>query len=508
LLIDQGEEPSVAERLLDRAYELAREKGAEFSAEQIGDVEITVVRDADNQDRVFGVFQRENTIVIATDPNVLRGVLWHWDGGAPPTETTAASNGGAEDETDAGDDNTSDTSTESEEEEVEFIPGRTLAENDRFATIIKNCRRPQDPPPHLIMFVEPIELARSFVHDSGRMQFVMGMLPALGVDGLQAVGGAFTYATDEYDDLSQFHVLLANPRAGVMQVPAFETGDTAPQPFVPLAMETYMTMNYDLRASYDRIVALVDKYRYEGSTEKFVKEKISDQIGIDLPTEVIDNLAGRYTWIIGYQKPAKMASRQNVIAAELVDEEAMRESLKKVMDKFPDVFEERKFGKVTYHAILPPRLRDQPPEERDTEPFVAIMDKYLFVGSSCQLFELCVQARDNTIERLADSDDYARATAVLGRETAGMTPAIFSLSRSEETFRHWYDMLTSEETRAKLDESKEENKFLSTLSNALDQHQLPPFDVLAPYLAPGGAILYDTDTGYHGIGFTLRNETE
>jgi hypothetical protein len=69
-------------------------------------------------------------------------------------------------------------------------------------------------------------------------------------------------------------------------------------------------------------------------------------------------------------------------------------------------------------------------------------------------------------------------------------------------------LLTSEETRQKLDEQKEDNKFFAALVNALDQNQLPPFETLAPYLAPGGAILYDTDDGYHGIGFTLRNQTD
>jgi hypothetical protein len=32
--------------------------------------------------------------------------------------------------------------------------------------------------------------------------------------------------------------------------------------------------------------------------------------------------------------------------------------------------------------------------------------------------------------------------------------------------------------------------------------------VLAPYLAPGGGIFYDTDSGYHAISFTLRNDVK
>ncbi len=55
-----------------------REAGGDFSKEDINGVEVTVVRDADDENRVFGVFERENTIVVATDPIVLRGVLHHW----------------------------------------------------------------------------------------------------------------------------------------------------------------------------------------------------------------------------------------------------------------------------------------------------------------------------------------------------------------------------------------------------------------------------------------------
>jgi hypothetical protein len=95
---------------------------------------------------------------------------------------------------------------------------------------------------------------------------------------------------------------------------------------------------------------------------------------------------------------------------------------------------------------------------------------------------------------------------VVGRETAGLTPIMFSVSRYEETVRQWYDLLTSEKTRKLIEEKKEDNKFLAALAEALDEQKLPPFEVLAPYLAPGGGILYDTDNGYHGIGFTLRNE--
>ncbi len=79
LLVDQGDEASVADKLVDKLLDFADKKGGEFSKEKIGDIDLTVVRDQTNQNRMFGVFERDNTIVVGTDPNVLRNVLWHWD---------------------------------------------------------------------------------------------------------------------------------------------------------------------------------------------------------------------------------------------------------------------------------------------------------------------------------------------------------------------------------------------------------------------------------------------
>lgn len=519
LLVDQGDDESVAKAMLDRLIKLAGERGADFSKEKISGVEVTVVRDADNENRMFGVFERENTIVVATDPNVLRGVLWHWDGGAtanrpatatdPPDDPTASEEDESLHATDAAADQPDgEDGAEAVAEDEEFVPKRTLAENTKFTSILQQCRRPQDPPPHLILFADPIELVRNFGRENGGVQFAMGLLPSLGIDGLLAIGSAVTGATGEYDDLSHFHILLENPRSGVLQLPAFEKGDTAPQSFVPLATETYMAWNWNMRVFYTRLAALVDQFRYQGSVDEMVEKRLSEPLGIDFQQDVIDNLAGRYTWMVSYEKPAKFRGQQHVLALEVKDEAVAKESLSKLIEKFSDSFEERRFGQVAYHAITPEWLRNMDEEQRPMEPFVAIMDGYLFFGGSCKLFERCVEARDGTTDRLVDSDDYARVTAVLGRETAGKSPVMLSMSRYEETVRQWYDLLTSERTRELIDENKEGNPLLAALADALDQHKLPPFEVLAPYLAPAGAVFYDTDNGYHAIGFTLRNETK
>ena len=122
-----------------------------------------------------------------------------------------------------------------------------------------------------------------------------------------------------------------------------------------------------------------------GSVDKFVKENISDKLGIDVPTQIIDNLKGRYTWMLGYEQPAHMQGHQHVVAAEVVDENAAKESLKTVVEKYPEFFEEKTFGNVTYYGMGPKELREM--EVRPVDPFVAITDGYVFIGTSCQLFE-------------------------------------------------------------------------------------------------------------------------
>ncbi len=341
----------------------------------------------------------------------------------------------------------------------------------------------------------------------------MGLLPSLGLDGLMAIGGASTYATDEYDGLGQIHVLLENPRSGVLLLPAFLPGETTPQAFVPLAVESYVAWNWKLRTTYDRLVTLIDQYRYQGSVDKFVKEKISEKLGIDVPTKILDNLKGRFTWTIGYERPSHFRGQQHVFAAELVDEAAAQESLKTVMDKFPQLFAEKHFGSVTYYALVPDGIKTPAAKKGDAEidetimnPFVAIMDGYFFIGTSCKRFEECVAARDGTVPRLVDSNDYARASAVIGREVRGVTPVMFSLGRFEETLRQWYDLLTSDKTKSYIDENREKNKWLAALADAMQENKLPPFDVLLQYAGQNGSILYDTDNGYHVITFSLRHE--
>jgi hypothetical protein len=81
-------------------------------------------------------------------------------------------------------------------------------------------------------------------------------------------------------------------------------------------------------------------------------------------------------------------------------------------------------------------------------------------------------------------------------------------SRLEESLRQWYDLLTTEKSKEYLAEHSEGNPFFAALLDSMAANELPPFEAIARYMTPSVGILYDTDSGFHGIAFTIRNEEE
>jgi len=484
LLVDQGGERSSARSLVDRALKAVEDQGREISKETIDGVEITKVESG----RAVGYFERDGTIVASTDKNLLRHVLFHWDGSkqlpaagqAPP----AAAGG----------------------DEPAFVPGPTLDQNKKFVDIITQCRRPNDPPPNLILYADPIEMVRQFGRAEPGLQIALAFLPQLGLDGLLGVGGSLTVSTGQYDSLTHVHLLLQNPRAGILSMLAFETGDHTPQPWVPYETETYMTGRWNFKSFFARLASIVDSFRGEGFFERAVGGPVSQQLGIDFKTQIIDNLAGRVTLVTGFEQPIRLQGRGTILAVEVVDEASAQQTLQTIMNVAPNTFERKQFGRATYYAVKMPGFERMSDDERPMNPFFAILDKHLFVGSSINVFERIVSAGQGEIPRLADSQDYARVRDTLTTTAPGARPAVLMLNRPDLSWKFWYEMLQHESTRELIEQAAADNETVNRFAAILREGGLPPFEVLKKYLAPGGGILYDTDSGFHGVTFSLRNE--
>jgi hypothetical protein len=69
-----------------------------------------------------------------------------------------------------------------------------------------------------------------------------------------------------------------------------------------------------------------------------------------------------------------------------------------------------------------------------------------------------------------------------------------------------YDIAAADTTRDRLASQSENNKFFRGLEKTMKDNPLPPFSVLAKYLAPGGGMVTSDETGFHWTTFTLRRK--
>ena len=83
---------------------------------------------------------------------------------------------------------------------------------------------------------------------------------------------------------------------------------------------------------------------------------------------------------------------------------------------------------------------------------------------------------------------------------------MIEFNRPEEGFRLLYELATSRETQSRLESQATDNELFRALNSALTNNPLPPFAVLAQYLAPGGALITDDETGIHYTAFGLRRD--
>ncbi len=63
---------------------------------------------------------------------------------------------------------------------------------------------------------------------------VAAMLPVLGVDGIQGVGGSLIVRPDDFDSISHTHLLLASPRKSLLEVIRPKSGSTDPEVWSPM----------------------------------------------------------------------------------------------------------------------------------------------------------------------------------------------------------------------------------------------------------------------------------
>jgi hypothetical protein len=465
VLLDVKDQLPQAKKLLERGEQFLMENGGSKAIEQIEGQDVAVYTGRDGN-QVF-LIERDGALVIVSTRDVTKFVLTAWEGRAE----------------------------------------KTLADNDQYNSVMSRCAGAVDDPPQVTWFIDPIEGIRTLGRGGPAATF-LALIPVLGLDGMKGAGGSMTFATGEFDDVQHFHILLENPRSGVLEMIALSSGDTTPESWVPADVVSYTTLHWKLDQTFEVAARLYNSLSNEGAFQEEVQRRVSDRIGVDFEKEVLPALDGRVTLMQWVEKPVRLNSITTLVGVKLKDPAAFRPTLDKVLERFAENVEKTSFGGTTYWTVKVPEqpMNENGPMLRQPTPCVAILGDYLILTDSTPALEAAIKTQSQLSPPLASELDYKLIASKISRQQGGDAPGMVQFSRPEEGLRFWYELATSDNARNRLARGAENNRYLQSVEQALKDHPLPPFAVLAKYLAPSGGMMVSDETGLHYSTFTLRRK--
>jgi hypothetical protein len=469
LMIDVKDKILSVNKLLEKGEALLTENGGTKTSEVINDVKLNLYTGQGGT--TFAQFEKDGTLVIASTKEVVKPLLEAWTGNS----------------------------------EV-----KSLADDVKFNSIMSRCGGSKDERPQITWYVDPVTIARK-VLANGPASLALAFFQPLGLDGVKGMGGSMTMGLGEFDGVVHFHLLLDNPRAGVVELLAMGSGDTTPEAWVPNDVTTYMTLHWRFEDMYKNGSKLWDSLQGEGDFKNIVKSRLSDNLGIDVETDLIPALDGRVTYAQWVEKPITVNSQVNILGVKLKDAKAFQTSVveKLIAKAPPEAIEKKSFGGVTYWALKFPE-REGAPELpagfRRPTPAVAILGDYLVATDSTAALHHCITVTSDASRGLAGDLEFKLIAGKIKRQVGGENPGMVTFSRPEEALRFVYELVRADTTQQGLDAASENNDFLKGVNKALKDNPLPAFSVLAKYFAPGGGMMVNDETGIHYMSFTLKRK--
>lgn len=468
VLLEVGEQLPAALRFLQRGGELLEKNGIKRTESVVGGVKFTTFEGPGNRPpQSASWFEKDATIVLGTSQEVLQTMLANWE--TPQT--------------------------------------RTLAENAKFVAIVERCRGTKGEEPQVTWFVDPVAFVRAAGQGNVQAQLVLALLPALGLDGLSAVGGTAAFDTGVFDQVAHVYVLLDSPRSGILDAIALESGDPRPDRWVPADVGTYVTLHWNLQRTFQTASKLYDSFRGQGALAGEINRRFL-RLGLDFTGEVLPVLDNRITYVVRFEKDAAASGPGVAASIRLKDPAAAAKLLEKVYEAQQASLAIATSGEHRYYQVKLPaakaRTSGPAPEEPRPTPCFGILDEYLLFANRPEMFQKAIAMRDNPLDGLAESLEFKLVASRIARQTRGVKPALIRFDRPEEGMRFLYQLAQSERGREQLRRQGERGDAVArTLLQALQDHPLPPFSALERYFAPAGAMLVDEPTGLHFTAFVL-----
>lgn len=473
LLLDAGEEITGVQVMLER-LEKSMSADMQHSQKVIDRLTLHLYQNPNRERERFGYFIDNGVMIATTDPNYLEQLSAVWLGTAGEWSS--------------------------------------LADNRRFTGILSRCVGTQGERPQLSFYADPMAIVRQFTPSTATSSMVLAMLPAFGLDGIQGVGGSWIVAPPDFDSIAHLHLSLESPRRSIMGLLRPKKGSTTPEDWVPESVASYSTINWDFASTLKAIEQLFNQFRGPEAFDKEVLAQASDRLQIDIRKDILDNLDGRVTLLQGFVRPVTINSGSNVYAIKMKNAEYIKNT---ILPKIFELIEARtevgteNFGKLTARVMTVGRRGDSGGSDnvvRQPEICVAFVDDYLIMADSKYMMRQVSDCLGGSTAKLSQALDFELISDRITAQLQNKECSTLTYSRPEESLQLFYELARDPKNRDRLRQVADSNGFFKALLAGLDKRELPPFSVIAKYLAPAGGFLVDDDTGLHYMSFSLRRE--
>lgn len=387
--------------------------------------------------------------------------------------------------------------------------GVTLRQLGRFVSVRDASLRYDGTDPDLLLYVDPLLVARSFLQGNPAGVLALTMLPFTGLDGIEAIGGGSTLLDGEFEGVMRAHVILKRPRQGLVKAVAFEELDPQPEPWVPSKVLAYTTGRVNFSKVYDSVCATLDQIPgwTPGDAHRAVQGRFQ-QIDIDFRREVLACVEGRLSHVVIHMPPYRLDSQGQVFGFLLKDPTIAETLVEKIAGLGGDrVVTKSVQGTRVYAFQIPvPEEAQQPAGIKPPEPAFCVAGDYLFFTDRAPSLEFVLAARNNPSLGLADDLEFKLVRSTLLRLVRDKKVIGISFARPEEGIRYWFELAQAEQSRQLLQAGAEQNPFFRGVNDALTAHPLPPFEMVQKYFAPEGTVYYEDETGLHMLDVTLLRE--
>lgn len=482
IFLDAGDNLDTVQKLIERGREAAKKAGAVVREEDVSGLPMTILSPRErNRDEGNGrpqpaiAYAINGSILIAglaflgsEDIDVLRDTIARLQEGTSNTDS--------------------------------------LSEQSKFNQFLSSIRHAKRGKIHSLLFADPLEVLRGYAEIETGAAVALAVLPVLGLDGLNSVGGAGSMEIFGWDYVRELHIFLDNPRRGIPDVPAFKPIDSKPEGFIPAGVITYATVCLDFPVTVSRIAKLYDGFRGDGAFETRIGGRVERFLGVKLTEELLPATTGRMSLVRWLEQPVTVTSTATGLIVEMKDEDSAIAVGERIYQTRQANFEKKEFGTRQFYQSTRTRPASLPANVRFGVPCLAVLDRYLIVTDSPMLMQEFFATADDPQRSLEGALEFklvrGRIKDLAGRDQ----PSMLVFQRPDEALRGFYEGMLNQPITEEMRMAAETNPLLKAFIAARDRNTLPPFEVLQRYYAPQGALLIDDATGLHLIDFGLRKK--